>query len=64
VAHKLRSEGSQFEASPGKQFARPYLGKKKEKKSQKRAGGVAHGVDPEFKLQHYTHTHTHKKKTN
>jgi hypothetical protein len=28
--------------------------------SQKRAGGVAYGVSPEFKSQYYTHTHTQK----
>jgi hypothetical protein len=26
-----------------------------------RAGGVAHGVGPEFKPQYHTHTHTHTK---
>jgi hypothetical protein len=36
-----------FEGSLGKQFARPNL--KKKKKSQKRGGGVAQGVGPEFK---------------
>jgi hypothetical protein len=38
-------------ASPGKQFARPYL-KKKKKPSQKWAGRVAQGIGPEFKLQY------------
>jgi hypothetical protein len=28
--------------------------------SQKRAGGVTQGVDPEFKLQYHAHTHTKK----
>jgi hypothetical protein len=28
----------------------------KKKKSQKRVGGVAQGVGPEFKLPHHTHT--------
>jgi hypothetical protein len=32
----------------GKQFTRPYL---KKTPSQKRSGGVAQGVDPEFKSQ-------------
>jgi hypothetical protein len=32
----------------------------KKKKSQKRAGGVAWGIGPEFKPQHYTHTHTQR----
>jgi hypothetical protein len=27
--------------------------------SQKRAGGMAQGVGPEFKSQYHTHTHTH-----
>jgi hypothetical protein len=35
---------------------RPYL----EKSFTKKADGVAQGVGPEFKTQHYTHTHTHK----
>jgi hypothetical protein len=30
----------------------------KKKKSQKRAGGVAQGVGPEFKSQYHTDTHT------
>jgi hypothetical protein len=38
-----------LEASQGKWFVRPYL--KKKKKSQKRAGGMAQGVGPEFKPQ-------------
>jgi hypothetical protein len=41
--------GSQFEASPGKQFLRPYL---KKTPSQKKAGGVAQGVGPQFKPQY------------
>jgi hypothetical protein len=42
-----------FQASPGKYFARPYLKKKKKKKPfTKRAGGVAQGIDPEFKPQY------------
>jgi hypothetical protein len=36
---------------------RPYLEKILYKK--KRAGRVAQGVGPEFKLQYHTHTHTH-----
>jgi hypothetical protein len=40
--------GSQFKASPGRQFTRPYLKKICHKK---RAGGVAQGVGPKFKLQ-------------
>jgi hypothetical protein len=40
------SGGSRFEASLGKQFARPYLEKNPHKN---RAGGVAQGVGPEFK---------------
>jgi hypothetical protein len=39
-----------FETSPGKEFARPSLGKNP---SQKRAGGMAEGVGPEFKPQHH-----------
>jgi hypothetical protein len=35
-----------FEASPGKQFTRPYL---KKNHHSKRAGGVAKGVGSEFK---------------
>jgi hypothetical protein len=47
-----RSRGSQFKASLGKQFSRPYLKKKKKKKpSQKRVEGVVQGVDLEFKPQ-------------
>jgi hypothetical protein len=38
----------QFKASLGKQFQRSYLEKNP---SQKRAGGVAQGVGPEFKPQ-------------
>jgi hypothetical protein len=49
LLRRERSGGSQFEASSGKQFAKPYL---KKKPSQKiRAGGVAQGVVPEFKSQ-------------
>jgi hypothetical protein len=40
-----------FKASPGKQFERPYLKKKKKKITKKSAGGVAHGVGTEFKTQ-------------
>jgi hypothetical protein len=36
---------------------RPYLEKNP---SEKRAGGAAQGIGPEFKVPH-THTHTHKK---
>jgi hypothetical protein len=39
----------QFEATPGKEFARPYLEKTHHKK---RAGVVAQNVDPEFKPQY------------
>jgi hypothetical protein len=39
-----------LEAIPGKEFKRPYLEKKK--KSQKRTGEVAPGVDSEFKPQY------------
>jgi hypothetical protein len=43
-----------FQASPGKQFARPYLKKnpsqkKKRKRKKNWAGGVAQGEGPEFK---------------
>jgi hypothetical protein len=38
-----------FKAILGKQFVRPYLEKNP---SQKRAGGVAQGVGPEFKPQY------------
>jgi hypothetical protein len=37
-----------FKASLGKWFKKPYL----EKNHQKRAGGVAQGVGPEFKPQY------------
>jgi hypothetical protein len=49
-----------FEASPGKQIARPHLTKKKKKKkpSQKSAGGVAQGVGPEFKPQYWRGKYT------
>jgi hypothetical protein len=40
----------QFEASPGKIVCKTLSRKKK--KSQKRDGGVAQGVDPEFKPQY------------
>jgi hypothetical protein len=40
-----------LKTTPGKQFARPYLGKKKP--SQNRAGRVAQVGGPEFKTQHY-----------
>jgi hypothetical protein len=46
---RQRSGGSWFEASPGRQFTRPYL---KKNPSQKRAGGMAQGVGPEFKSQY------------
>jgi hypothetical protein len=45
-----------FEASLGKQLMRPYL---KKTPSQKKAGGVAQGVGPEYKPQH----HEKKKKS-
>jgi hypothetical protein len=48
-----------LEASPGKQFSRPYLRKTLHKK---RAGGVAQGVGPEFKFQY--HRKRKKKKKN
>jgi hypothetical protein len=41
-----------FEASPGKYFARPFLGEKKKKKITRRTGGVIQGVGPEFKHQY------------
>jgi hypothetical protein len=43
------SGGSWFKASLGKYFLSPYLEKNP---SQKRAGGVAQSVGPEFKPQH------------
>jgi hypothetical protein len=50
----------QFEASLGRQFKRPYLEKSlhktkqnETKQNKKRAGGVAPGVGPEFKLQYH-----------
>jgi hypothetical protein len=43
-----------FKASPGKQFARPYLKKVHHKK---RAGVVAQSVGPEFKLQYRKKKH-------
>jgi hypothetical protein len=43
----------QLKSTPTKYLLRPYLKKKKKKKpSQKRAGGVAQGVAPEFKPQY------------
>jgi hypothetical protein len=39
-----------LKASPDKSFVRPYLEKNP---TQKRAGGVAQGVGPEFKLQYW-----------
>jgi hypothetical protein len=43
-----------------KQFARPYLEKKKKRKTiTKRTGRLAQGVDPEFKPQY--HKQTNKK---
>jgi hypothetical protein len=56
VAHTCNPSylgGSQFEASPGKQYERTYLKKTHHKK---RADGVVQGVGPEFKPQY------HKKK--
>jgi hypothetical protein len=47
ATQRQRLGGLLFNASPGKQFARPYL----EKKITKRAGGMAQGEDPEFKSQ-------------
>jgi hypothetical protein len=49
LLRRQKSGGSQFKASPGKYFLQPYLEKNA---SQKRAGGVAQGVDPEFKHQY------------
>jgi hypothetical protein len=46
---RQRSEGSWFKANPIKLFVRHYL---KKKPSQKWAGGVAQGKDPEFKPQY------------
>jgi hypothetical protein len=51
-----------FKVSPGIQFARPYLEKKEKNPITKRAGGMARGVDPEFKLQYHTHTKKKKQK--
>jgi hypothetical protein len=47
---RQRSGGSQLEASLGKQYSSLYL---KKPITQKRAGGVAHGVGPEFKPQYH-----------
>jgi hypothetical protein len=44
VIRRQRSEGSWFEASPGKLFTRPYL-----IPITKRDGKVAQGEGPEFK---------------
>jgi hypothetical protein len=43
---RQRSGKSQFKASLGKKFVRPYLEKNHKK------GGEAQGVDPEFKPQY------------
>jgi hypothetical protein len=52
----------QFEARPGKQFKTPCLAKTHHKN---RAGGVAQGEGPEFKLQYSYKTKTKTKtKTN
>jgi hypothetical protein len=52
LLRKQRAGGLWFEASPDKEF------------HKKRAGGMAQGVDPEFKPQYrartHTHTHTHR----
>jgi hypothetical protein len=48
ATQEQRLGGWKFEASPGKQFTRPYL---KGKPSHKRTGGVTQGVGPEFKPQ-------------
>jgi hypothetical protein len=47
LLRKQRAGGLQFKASLDKQFERHYLEKNP---SQKRAGGVAQGVGPEFKI--------------
>jgi hypothetical protein len=47
-----RSGGSRFEASLDNWFTRPYL-EKTQHTHKKGAGGVAQGVDPEFKAQHH-----------
>jgi hypothetical protein len=49
LLRRQRSGESMFEASPGKQFERPYL---KKKPSQKMNGGMVQGVGSEFKLQY------------
>jgi hypothetical protein len=55
------SGGLQFKASLGKQFVRPHLEKNP---SQKRAGGVAQGIGPEFKLQYHTQKKSQNKQGN
>jgi hypothetical protein len=53
VAHACNpsySGGSWFKARPGKQFIRPYLKKTHQKK---RTGGVAQGIEPEFKPEYH-----------
>jgi hypothetical protein len=47
TTRRQKSRGSSVKASLGKEFATTYLEKNL---SQKRAGGVAQGVGPEFKL--------------
>jgi hypothetical protein len=47
-----RSGASQFKASPGKQFSTVLETPSQKSSSQKRAGGVAQGVGPEFKPQY------------
>jgi hypothetical protein len=49
ATQEAERSGLQFEASTGKQFARPYLRKAHYNKG---AGGVAEGVGPEFKSQY------------
>jgi hypothetical protein len=61
---RQRSEGSQFEASPGKQFHKTLSQKTLHKN---RSGGVAQGEGPEFKPQYCkttitTKTQSHQKR--
>jgi hypothetical protein len=53
---------SQFEASLGKQFTKPYLKKKKKNLyTKKGAGRVAQDAGPELKPQYHTQTTTKRK---
>jgi hypothetical protein len=51
LLRKQRSEGLQFKASSRQIVCEPLSKKKKKNPLQKRAGGVAQGVGPEFKPQ-------------